>query len=94
MKKYFIASLCKNGIIGGGITADYESVTYHCGKITLPEKYRKLQMRYENILSAETGRLFILPAVTMKMNNGEEYKFVIFARRRFMDILRDMGVIT
>ena len=94
MKKYFSASLCKNGIIGGGITADNESVTYHCSKVTIPEKYRKLKMRYENIHSAETGRLFIFPAVTMKRNNGEEYKFVIFARRRFMDTLRQMGVIT
>ena len=34
MKKYFFVSLVKNGILGGGIVADSEAITYHTGKLT------------------------------------------------------------
>ena len=37
MKKYFIVSLIKNGILGGGIVADTEAITYHSGKLTIPQ---------------------------------------------------------
>ena len=37
MKKYFIVSLIKNGILGGGIVADKEAITYHSGKLTIPQ---------------------------------------------------------
>ena len=42
--KYFIVSLCKNGILGGGIVADSEKVTYKTGKVTVPQKYRNLEI--------------------------------------------------
>ena len=32
MKKYFIVSLVKNGILGGGIVADSEAITYHISR--------------------------------------------------------------
>ena len=70
MKNYFIVSLCKNGILGGGITADHEAVTYHTGKVTVPAKYKKLEMKYRDIASMANGRLFIWPTVTLKMNSG------------------------
>jgi len=91
MKKYFIASLCKNGILGGGITVDLEAVTYHTGKVTVPQKYRKLQMKYTDILEVSSGWLFILPGVTVTMRDGEVYKFVIFGRTRFVKCLKEMG---
>ena len=34
MKKYFVVSLVKNGLIGGGISADSEAITYRTGKVT------------------------------------------------------------
>lgn len=92
MKRYFIVSLCKNGILGGGIVADSEAITYHTGKVTIPDKYKKLVMKYQDIISMKSGWLFILPTVALKMNNGEEYKFVVFARKRFVNMLKEMGV--
>lgn len=92
MKRYFIVSLCKNGILGGGIVADSEAITYHTGKVTIPDKYKKLVMKYRDIISMKGGWLFILPTVALKMNNGEEYKFVVFARKRFVNMLKEMGV--
>ena len=93
MKKHFIVSLVKNGILGGGIVADSEAVTYHTGKLTIPQEYRHLVMKYEDISEVEEGWLFILPTVTVKMRNGNENKFaVFFSRKRFISALKDMGV--
>lgn len=57
--KYFIVSLCKNGILGGGIVADLEKITYKTGKVTVPQKYRNLEMNYKDIVSIKKGWLFI-----------------------------------
>ena len=93
MKKYFIVSLVKNGILGGGIVADSEAITYHTGKLTIPDQYRHLEMKYKDICRVTTGWLFILPTVLIEMRNGEEFRFaVFFSRKRFVNTLRDMGV--
>ena len=93
MKKYFIVSLVKNGVLGGGIVADSEAITYHTGKLTIPDKYRHLQMKYKDICRVTTGRLLILPTVLIEMQNGEAFRFaVFFGRRRLLSILKDMGV--
>ena len=93
MKKYFVVSLVKNGFIGGGISADSEAITYRTGKVTIPQEYRHLVMKYEDICEVSSEWLFVLPTVTLKMRNGNEYKFAIFFnRKRFVDTLIDMGV--
>ena len=93
MKKYFVVSFVKNGILGGGIVADAEAITYHTGKLTVPKEYRHLEMKYKDICNVTTGWLFILPTVLIKMRNGEEFKFaVFFSRKRFVNTLRGMGV--
>lgn len=91
--KYFIVSLCKNGILGGGIVADSEKVTYKTGKVTVPQKYRNLEMNYKDIVLMKQGWLFIFPTVSLKMNDDEEYKFIVFSRKRFVSLLRSKGVI-
>ena len=92
MKKYFIVSLVKNGILGGSIVADSETITYRTGKVTVPREYRNLVMKYEDICEVTKGWLFILPTVTVKMRDGNEYKFaVFFSRNRFADTLIHMG---
>ena len=93
MKKYFVVSLVKNGILGGGIVADSEAITYHTSKLTVPQEYRHLVMKYEDICGVTKGWLFILPTVTVKMRNGNEYRFaVFFSRKRLIDTLISMGV--
>ena len=86
MKKIFIVSLIKNGIIGGYMVADKEAITYRTGKLTVPPEYRNLVMKYKDICEAEAGWLFILPTVTVKMRSGKEYKFAMFfGRKCFID---------
>ncbi len=93
MRRYFVVSLIKNGILGGGIVADSEAITYHTGKITVPNEYRHLEMKYKDICKVTIGWLFILPTVLIKMKNGKEFKFaVFFNRKRFIKILKDMDV--
>ena len=92
MKKYFIVSLVKNGILGGGILADDEAITYRTGKLTVPHEYRNLVMKYAEIREVTPGWLFILPTVTMTMASGAQYKFaVFFSRKRLMDTVREMA---
>ena len=94
MKKYFIVSLVKNGILGGGMVADSEAITYHTGKLTIPQEYRHLVMKYEDICEVTTGWLFILPTVTVKMRNRNEYKFaVFFGRKRMIDTIKSFNCI-
>ena len=93
MKNYFIVSLIRNGILGGGMTADAEAITYHTGKVTVPAEFRRLVMKYSDIRQVETGRMLLIPTVTVKMQNGAEYKFaVFFGRQRLLEILREKGV--
>ena len=90
MKNYFIVSLCKNGILGGGITADEYGLTYRTGKVTVDRKYRNLRMNFEDLASVSKGRLFLFPTVTLSMKNGEEYRFIVFfAKKRLMALLHD-----
>ena len=93
MKEYFVVSLVKNGILGGGIVADSEAITYHTGKLTIPDKYRHLEMKYKDICKVTTGWFFVLPTVMIEMQNGEKFNFaVFFSRKRFVNVLRDRGV--
>ena len=93
MKNYFIVSLVKNGILGGGMTADEQAITYHTGKLTVPQEYRHLVMRYDEINEVTSGRMLLLPTVTVMKKNGDSYKFaVFFGRNRLIELLRAHGV--
>lgn len=93
MKKYFVVSLVRDGILGGGMVADAEGITYHTGKVTVPLEYRRLEMKYKEICTVTKGWLFVLPTVTVGMRDGKEYRFaVFFSRKRLIDTLRAMGV--
>lgn len=87
MKNTFSVSLCKNGLLGGWLVVGEVSMIYKTGKVTIPEKYRNLVMEYHDILSVAEGSLVFLPIVTIKMKNEEEYKFIVFKRKRFLETL-------
>ena len=87
MKNTFSVSLCKNGILGGWIVIEEDAMTYRTGKVTIPEKYRNLVMRYQDILSVTEGTLLFLPTLTFKMKDDEEYRFVVFSKKRFLETL-------
>ena len=82
MKKSFVCSLCHNGIIGGGLYLDHQSITYVCQKLTIDKKYKKLVLPLNEIKEI-TWKWVIFPLATFYMNNGEIYKFLIFNKCRF-----------
>ena len=47
--KSFVCSLCHNGILGGGLYLDSQSLTYKTNKLTVDKKYRDLVMPLQEI---------------------------------------------
>ena len=88
MEKTYIASLCKNGLLGGGLFLDDERITYRTGKMTVPPEIRNLQLPYCQIKDVEKSRALFLPTVTVKMQNGQEWKFLVFGRESFLTSLK------
>lgn len=82
MKNYYLCSLCHNGILGGGLIVDNESITYKTGKITVDAKYRNLQLRRDQINGIK-WKWVIFPVATFNMKDGSKYTFLIFNKWRF-----------
>ncbi len=82
MRKVFMCSLCHNGILGGALYLDRQSVTYMCQKITIDKKYRKLVLPLDEIKEV-SWKWVVFPIATFHMNNGEKYKILIFNKCRF-----------
>jgi len=84
MKNTFVCSLCHNGILGGGLYLNNEAVTYKTNKLTVDNKYRNLVLPIREIKEI-TWQNIIFPVATFHMLNGENYKFIIFNKKGFLD---------
>lgn len=82
MRKAFICSLCHDGILGGGLYLDNQSITYRTQKLSVNKKYRNLVLPLNEIIKV-TWKWIIFPVATFYMKNGEEYKIIIFNKWRF-----------
>ncbi len=83
MKKSFMCSLiCHNGILGGALYLDENSVTYKTNKLTVDKAYRNLVLPLDEIAEL-TWKWVVFPIATFHMKNGEKYKILIFNQRRF-----------
>lgn len=82
MKKAFLCSLCHNGILGGVLYLDENSLTFKTNKLTVDKAYRNLVLPYAKVAEL-TWKWIILPIATIQMTNGEQYKFIIFNKDRF-----------
>ncbi|MDO4192701.1 MAG: hypothetical protein Q4D24_05315 [Erysipelotrichaceae bacterium] len=89
MKQYYVASLCHEGVLGGGIVADDDGITYKTGKVTVASKLKNLEMKYRNIQDFSQKWVFCFPVFTISMNDGENYKFIIFSPKRFNALLKE-----
>ena len=81
--KFFICSLCHNGILGGGLYLDSTSLTYKTSKLTVDNKYKNLVLSMSEIKKI-TWKWIVFPVATVFMKNGEHYKFIIFNKPRFV----------
>ena len=81
--KSFVCSLCHNGILGGGLYLDSQSLTYRTNKLTVDDKYRNLVLPMKEIKGI-SWRWTVFPVATVHMQNGELHKFIIFNKSRFV----------
>ena len=88
LMKIFICSLCRNGILGGGLYLDSQSLIYKTNKLTVDKKYRKLVLPLQEI-SGISWKWIVFPIAVVQMKNGEEYKFIIFNKSRFEKWFRE-----
>lgn len=88
MRKAFMCSLCHNGILGGGLYLDSQSVTYRTQKLTVNEKYRNIVLPLNEIKDI-TWKWIVFPIATFHMKSGEEYKMIIFNKSRFTKYYRE-----
>jgi hypothetical protein len=82
MKKVFMCSLVKGGLLGGAIYVEPDSVTYKTNKLTVDKKYRNLVLLKKDIQEI-TWKRIVFPVATFRMANGEEYSVMIFDRAGF-----------
>ena len=83
MKKSFMCSLiCPSGILGGGLYIEDNAITYKTTKLTVDRRYKNLVLQL-NQISELTWKWIIFPVAIFKMKNGENYKFIIFNKKRF-----------
>lgn len=88
MRKVFMCSLCHNGILGGVLYLESQSVTYRTQKLIVTEKYRNLVFPLNEIEDI-TWKWIIFPIATFHMKNGESYKIIIFNKARFMKYYKE-----
>ena len=78
--KSFVCSLCHNGILGGGLYLDSQSLTYKTNKLTVDKKYRNLVLPMQEIKEISWKWIvFPIATVNMKMENYINY----FHKSRF-----------
>lgn len=82
VRKVFMCSLCHNGILGGGLYLDNNSVTYKTQKLTVSEQYKNLELPLSEI-EGITWKWIIFPVATFHMKTGAQYTIMIFNKRRF-----------
>ncbi|MBQ6755863.1 MAG: hypothetical protein IJP43_02790 [Oscillospiraceae bacterium] len=88
MNKVFIASLVRNGVLGGSLTVDDSAVTYRTGKLTVPEKLRNLRIPFGDIASYETS----VAKTILYLKNGESYTFIVFGNGKFAALLSEKRI--
>ena len=82
MKKVFICSLCHNGILGGALYLDENSVTFKTNKVTVDKAYRNLVLPHKEI-SELTWKRIVFPIATFHMKNGQKYSILMFNKSHF-----------
>ena len=88
MDQTYMASLCHQGLLGGGLFLDDERVTYRTGKLSVSPEIRNLQLPFCRIKGVEKSRALFLPTVTFHMKDGRAWKFLVFGRGRFLANLK------
>ncbi|MBR2809661.1 MAG: hypothetical protein IKE33_05555 [Erysipelotrichaceae bacterium] len=85
MKEYFTCSLIKNGLLGGALIVEDKTITFKTNKLTVNKKYRLLELNRDDIVDL-SWKQSVFPTAVFKMKDGESYSFLIFNKKRFIDV--------
>ena len=89
MDKMYMVSLCyRGGLLGGGLAIEDERITYGTTKLQVPPEIRKFQLPFCRIKNVEKSKALFLPTVTIWMEDGREWKFLVFRRGSFLSNLK------
>ncbi|MBQ7891725.1 MAG: hypothetical protein IJ359_06210 [Erysipelotrichaceae bacterium] len=88
MKSVFICSLVHNGILGGALYVDEQSITYRTNKLTVSKELRNLVIPISEIQEI-TWKWVVFPVVTFHMQDQRTYKIIIFNKWRFEKVFRN-----
>lgn len=88
MKSVFICSLVHNGILGGALYVDEQSITYRTNKVTVSKEYRNLVLPISEIQNV-TWKWVVFPIATFHMLDQRTYKIIIFNKWRFEKVFRN-----
>ena len=80
--KSFICSLCHNGILGGVLYLNSQSLTFRTNKPTVDPIYKNLVLPMKEIKEI-SWKWIVFPVATVNMKNGRQYNFIIFNKPRF-----------
>lgn len=82
MKHLFVCSLCHNGLLGGALYLEPQTLTYKTNKLTVDNAYRNLVLPLSDI-DTVIWKQIVFPIAVFRMKNGREYKIMIFNKARF-----------
>ncbi|MBR5794831.1 MAG: hypothetical protein IKY26_01665 [Erysipelotrichaceae bacterium] len=88
MKSVFICSLIQNGILGGALYVDEQSITYKTNKLTVSKELRNLVLPISEIQDV-TWKWVVFPIATFHMLDQRNYKIIIFNKWRFEKVFRN-----
>lgn len=89
MDKTYMVSLCwRGGLLGGALVLEDERMGFHSTKLQVPPEIRNFSLPFCRIRNVEKSRALFLPTVTIEMETGREWKFLVFSRRSFLDNLK------
>lgn len=88
MKKVFVCSLVHNGILGGALYVEEQSITYRTNKLTVSKKLRNLVLPISEIQDV-TWKWVVFPIATFHMLDQRNYKIIIFNKWRFEKVFRN-----
>ncbi len=82
MNMPFACSIIYGGILGGWIYIGGDGLNYRTGKVTVSENIRNLKIPYDDIKEI-TWKTVLFPVATVSLKNNEDYRFLIFNKKRF-----------
>jgi hypothetical protein len=89
MKYIFYASVCHQGVHGGGIILTDDYFIFRTQKVTIDIEFKFLKIEYNSIKNIKYSYVLFFPIVEISLLGGRTYKFLIFNINRFKRLINE-----